>query len=188
MPIPSPRVTELVNKDGKQPRQVRISRKVRDAVALMVYQGMKRDEAAEEVGLKPQSLYVAFRKNEVRALLNEMLADLRQSAAARSIARVDRLADTAESEHVRLQANTFLLGIEGVRPSERHVHDHTVRIVPGYVLDPGGPDLRRPAHLQDTGPVIDGEGREIEQDKRSPQSVQHDDSADDARPQDIEGG
>ncbi len=164
MPTPSDRVTEIVGKATKAPRQVRISRKVRDACRFMVYEGLKRRDAAERVGLTDNALYIAFRKPEVLALQQEMMADLRQSAAARSIARVDRLADEADSEHVRLQANTFLLGIEGVRPAERHVHDHTHRIVPGYVLDPSGPDLQRPEHLRDVTPgppLIEGEGQEV---------------------------
>lgn len=188
MPIPSDRVLETVGKDTKTPKQVRISRKVRDAVELMISQARKRADAAQQAGLTDDALYRALKKPEVQALMRERLADLRKSEAARSIARMADIADTGRSEAAKVEANKWLAGIEGVRPAERVQHDHTHRIVPGYVIDLGGPDLERPAHLQGDGPVIDGEGREIEQGKRSPQGVQDDDSADDAPAQDVGAG
>lgn len=187
MPKPSPRVVETVNKDGVRPRQVRISAKVRHALRCMAFEGMERKKAAEKAGLKDDSLYVALRRPEVKALLNEYVADLRKSAAARSIARVDRLADSAESEHVRFQANTFLLGIEGVRPSERVEHDHTHRIVPGYVLDPSGPDLGKPDHMRDVTPQIANLGTDEPQGAESGESVRHDEESNDHQAQDVGG-
>ncbi len=153
----------------------------------MAFEGLERKKAAEKAGLKDDSLYVALRRPEVKALLNEFVADLRKSAAARSIARVDRLADESGSDHVRLEANKFLLGIEGVRPVERHQHDHTVKVVPGYVLDMSGPDLQRPESLRDVGHIIDGDVREVPEGKALPQAVQHAAAEDDARPQDVGG-
>lgn len=117
------------------PRQVRISRLVRAAVDLMVEQGLKREIAAKQAGLKDHALYCALRLPHVLAYRNDRLRVFRESAASRSIARVDILADTAVSEHVKLGANELLMGIEGIskvtRSENVHTHQH---VIPGLVV------------------------------------------------------
>lgn len=188
MPIPSPRVIETIAKDSQRPKQVRISVKVRDALKLMAFEGKSRKQAAKAADISEDALYRALRKPEVKRLLNEYVADLRKSAAARSIARVDRLADEAGSDHVRLEANKFLLGIEGVRPSEHHVHDHTVKVVPGYVLDMSGPDLGKPEHMRDVSPQIASLGTEEPKEAESCTSVRHAAESNDPKAQDVGEG
>lgn len=82
----------------------------------MVFQGVKRADAATIGGITDNALYIAMRKPEVLAYLNAQQQVLRTSASARSIARIDTLADDAKSESVKLDANRFLLGIEGISP------------------------------------------------------------------------
>lgn len=120
-------------------RKTRIGSKVKEAVRLMVEEGLKRPVAAERAGLKDNSLYVALRRPDVCAFRAELMRVLRESEASRTIARVATLADTAQSEHVRLGANEFLAGIEGISPVQRseslHVHQH---LVPGLTVVRGG--------------------------------------------------
>lgn len=122
-----------------RPREVRISRRVKDAIDAMVEGGLKRDLAAKHAGLTDHALYVALTKPHVIAYRNERLRVFRESAASRSIARVDKLADDAASEHVRLGANELLMGIEGISKVQRsenlHVHQH---VIPGLTVLRGG--------------------------------------------------
>lgn len=142
--------------------KVRISRAVRDAVALMVFHGKSRAEAAEAVKLQDDSLYRALRKPEVLSYRHELMKHKRGEEASRSLERVAKLADASNSDHVKLQASQFLLSLDGYRATEHVVHDHTHKIVPGYVLDPSGPDLTKPPHLEgkarDVTPATADEG------------------------------
>lgn len=140
------------------PRQVRISRNVRRAIDAMVLQGEKRARAAEIAGITDEAMRKAMHKPEVLAYMNTQQQALRTSAAARSIARIDNLADGSDSDHVKLDANKFLLGIEGVSPVQKsesiNVHKH---LMPGLTIvmgawSPHGDD----AHL------IDGQAHQSE--------------------------
>lgn len=141
---------------AKAPQVIRISRKVKRAIDLMVFEGLKRSIAAEKAGLKDHALYVALRQPHVLAYLNDQQGVLRTSARARSIARIDNLADDADSEHVQLEANKYLLGIEGVSVVQKSenlsVHKH---LLPGLNISfiVGG----QPA-------VIEGQAREVQSD------------------------
>lgn len=146
----------IQHESAKAPRIARISARVRRAVDEMVLLGRKREDAAKTAGLTDDALYRALRKPEVLAYLNSQQGVLRTSAAARSIARIDNLADAAESEHVKLQSNVFLLGIEGISPVTKtesvNIHKH---LMPGLTIVMGGW-----AGHQDDPRVIDGQARE----------------------------
>jgi hypothetical protein len=74
-------------------RTVRMTARVREAVSLMVWRGLKRDEAAAAAGLKDNSLYVALRKPDVRAFYLSECETLRLSGRARRIHRLEQLAE-----------------------------------------------------------------------------------------------
>lgn len=60
---------------------------------------------------------------------------LRGSEASRTIARVAALADGAQSEHVRMSANEWLGGLDGVSPVARsEVHHRHEGGIPGLTL------------------------------------------------------
>jgi hypothetical protein len=65
-----------------------------------------------------------------------LLGALRESEASRTIARAARLADDAQSEHVRLDATKFLGALDGVAPVARHeiAHKHS-GAAPGLVIN-----------------------------------------------------
>lgn len=67
----------------RKPTEYRISRKVRTAIEAMVWGGLKRHEAAERAGMKDNSLYVALRKPDVKALYLAECEVLRLSGRAR---------------------------------------------------------------------------------------------------------
>lgn len=157
MSSPAFAVVEVQHERAKAPRQVRISGRVKRAIDEMVLHGLKRQDAAEKAGITDNALYIALRKPDVLAYLNSQQQVLRTSAAARSIARIDTLADDAESEHVKLQSNVFLLGIEGISPVTKtesvNIHKH---LMPGLTINMGGWS----PHAEDAR-VIEGLAHEV---------------------------
>jgi hypothetical protein len=77
--------------------QHRISGKVRVAIEAMVWQGLNRAQAAEAAGLKDNSLYVAFRRPEVKAHYLRECEVLRTSQRSRNIHRLVEIRDAAEN-------------------------------------------------------------------------------------------
>src|SRR4051812_16009246 len=95
----------------RKPR--RIDKRVRLALTLMVENGLNRKTAAAEAKLTDNALYKALRRPDVCSLRLQLMEVMRTSEASRTISRAATLADTAASEHVRLQANEWLAGIDG---------------------------------------------------------------------------
>lgn len=148
---------EVQHQRAENPKQVRISAKVKRAIEEMVDNSRKRSEAAEVVGLTDDALYRALTKPEVLAYRAQRLRVLRESAAARTIAKAEQLMDGAESEHVQADMTKWLAGIEGISPVNRseslHIHAGDV---PGIVLTfisatPAIADVQ----------VIDGQSHEV---------------------------
>jgi hypothetical protein len=119
--------------------KTRISGRVRVAVTAMVETGLSRSAAASAAGLTDHGLYQALRKPLVLELLRTLQEVKRTSAGSRTIARAEVLADSAQSEHVRLQANEWLGGIAGIAPISKSEIDHRHSgMVPGLVIVTGG--------------------------------------------------
>jgi hypothetical protein len=98
--------------------------------------------------------------------LREQQDVLRTSASARSIARVDQLAESSVSDHVKLKANELLLGIDGIVPVTRSeqtlIHQGAT---PGLVIVYGEtpPELLEglTPHPGMRGPVIEAKARHV---------------------------
>jgi hypothetical protein len=115
-----------------RPRQERISRFVKVAIEHMVEHALSRPDAAKAAGITDHALYCAMQKPHVIAYRNELLRVLRSSEASRTIARAAKLADGADSEHVKLQANTWLHEIENGKPTQRTENTHIHKgVLPG---------------------------------------------------------
>lgn len=141
---------------GSKPK-VRLSAKVKIAIEKMVDHALSRAEAAQLAGLTDHSLYCALRKPHVQAYRHERMEVLRSSEASRTISRAAKLADTAESEHVRLQANTWLGALDDVAPVERSEHRHFHaggNLVPGLTIVLQ--EYRPHVIDQGTGEIADG--------------------------------
>lgn len=119
--------------------KARISKRLREAIRLMVEDGLTRAKAAETAGMTDHGLYSALRKPHVRALRRELVGALRESAASRTIARAEKLADSAESEHVRNDANKFLASLDpDTAPINRNESTITHKgIGPGLIIQIG---------------------------------------------------
>lgn len=123
----------------KQKKEPSLSQPVKLAVELMVYEGQKRGEAAETVGLKDDSLRKALTKPDVLAYLNECMEVLRTSGRPRALRKMIELVDDAKTERIQFEAAKYLDGMD--RPSHAvgatvNVQvNNTVQMTPGYVLD-----------------------------------------------------
>jgi len=135
----------------------RISKRLREAIRLMVEEGLTRAKAAELAGMTDHGLYSALRKPHVRSLRREILGNLRESAASRTIARAEKLADEAESEHVRNDANQWLASLDpATAPVQRSEVTHHGNLGPGLVIIMGS---------QAEPPAIEGRAVEIDPDR-----------------------
>lgn len=86
-----------------EPRR-RITAKVKAAVDLMVWQGLKRDEAAQRAGLKDNSLYVAFMKPDVRSYYLAQCEVLRTSGRARRLHRLEAMVEQDDNKQAVINA------------------------------------------------------------------------------------
>ena len=130
-------------------RQTRMSKRLRQAIELMVFEGQKRDAAADAVGMHRDSLRKAFKRPDVLTFVREQQGVLRESAMARTIAHAERLMESAQSEHVQLGAIEYLNP-----PLQRSeiTHHHTGSVLPGLKVVF---TAWRPHDVAGTGETID---------------------------------
>jgi len=82
----------------------------------MVDDGLSRAEAAEAEGISDNWLYQQLRRPEVLAYRNQRREVIRTSEGARAIKRIADLAQSANSEAVRFDANRLLLATDPAEP------------------------------------------------------------------------
>lgn len=113
---------------SKPPIKGRVTPTTRAALEFMAQTGADRPTAAKEVGMHPESLARALRRPHVKAVLNQMIADVRENAAQRAYLRVNNLAATTENERMRFDASRWVAGIDGISPVQKvqgsHHHNH----------------------------------------------------------------
>jgi hypothetical protein len=152
---------EINHPNANAPRQVRLSRNIRRVIDLMVYECVKLPEALLKVGITRGAYNLASSKPEFVAYQGEAMRVLRSSEASRTIARAADLADNAESDHVRLQANTWIAGIEGISVVAKSENlNINKNMSPGMVLN------LIIGHAQsDDVRVIDGQAHQVQEPK-----------------------
>jgi hypothetical protein len=77
----------------------RMHAKTRQAIELMVWEGMTRNQAAQATGMNPKSLYHSFLRPWTKAFYREQLEVLRSSERARNIHRLVEIRDAADNMH-----------------------------------------------------------------------------------------
>lgn len=91
-------------KPPKRQRSTRISAQLKAAIDAMVWQGMKRDAAAQHAGMKDNSLYVAFRRPDVKAAYLAECEVLRTSGRARRIHRLEAMLEQDDNKAAVINA------------------------------------------------------------------------------------
>jgi hypothetical protein len=85
-------------------RRGAVTGKLKTALDLMVWENLKRKDAAAKAGLTDPSLRFAFRKPHVMAYYRAELAALRENLRARNIHRLDGIADDSKNDMARVGA------------------------------------------------------------------------------------
>jgi hypothetical protein len=111
------------------PKQ-RISGKVKAAIELMVWDGLGRDEAAQAAGLKPHSLYCAFRTPHVRRFYLAEFEVFRISGRAKRFHRLDELAMQDENKNAAVAAIKAAEQLDDEAPA---INSRTAQI-PGFII------------------------------------------------------
>ena len=96
------------------------------ALELMVYEGLDHKIAAQRLDMNPEVIAKALKRPHVKARFNQIHAHIRSGAGTRAYSRINHLAQTADSEHVQLQANAWVAGVEGIAPIKRVEGNHSV--------------------------------------------------------------
>lgn len=91
-------------KHSRTPDKQRVTARVRAAIEAMVWQGLKRDEAAEHAGFTDHALYCAMRKPHVKALYLAECEQLRISGRARRIHRLNELSEQNDNLNAAVSA------------------------------------------------------------------------------------
>src|ERR1700730_7399565 len=85
-------------------RRGAVTGKLRTALDLMVWDNLRRKDAAEKAGLADSSLRFAFRKPHVMAYYHAGLAALRNNLRAKNVHRLDTIADDSKNDIARVAA------------------------------------------------------------------------------------
>ena len=115
-PLPSPYRTIPNPIEPRSKRKAPISKPIRRAVEAIIWEGLGRAEAAERAGIKEDTLYRALRRPHVLKLMKEEHVKLRQGAPFKAYSRIERMAEQADSEHVKMDANKWIAGVDGLAP------------------------------------------------------------------------
>ena len=85
-------------------RRGAVTGKLKTALDLMVWENLKRKDAAEKAGLADSSLRFAFRKPHVMAYYHAELKALRDNLRANNVHRLDKIADESKNDMARVAA------------------------------------------------------------------------------------
>jgi hypothetical protein len=85
-------------------RRNAVTGKLKTALDAMVWEGLKRNDAALAAGLAESSLRFALRKPHVLAYFRAETAALRENLRARNLHRLDKIADDSKNDMAKVGA------------------------------------------------------------------------------------
>lgn len=88
----------------KQSRKLQVTGRLKVALECMVWEGLKRDDAATKAGLTVHALYSALRKPHVKAEYLAQCEVLRTSGRARRIHRLEEISEATSNLNASVQA------------------------------------------------------------------------------------
>jgi hypothetical protein len=125
---------ELTTTAAKPAREPRISRRIAEAVRLLLTGEVRTQKAAaERVGMNYTHLCEQLRKPHVRMFIERRTRETIANGSLRASARLVELLD-AGSEHVSLDASKHLLAIEGIKPAAAPTTNVNLNVQAGYVI------------------------------------------------------
>lgn len=134
-------------------KPIPVGPKTKAAIELMVFEGKKRKEAAEEIGMSDETLRQSLLKPHVLAFVNQCQEVLRTSLRPRALHTMGELLDDKNSS-VKFKAAEYLdgqnRGSHTVGGTQTNVQiNTTVNVTPGFVID------LRPDELANAGVQIE---------------------------------
>jgi hypothetical protein len=100
-----------------------------EALEAMAYEGLSLHLAAKKANIRPDNFSRTFNNPAVRRVYNQLLKSIRDNAGQQAYVRMVNLAQTSSSDHVRLEANKWIAGVDGIaalkRVEGRMQHSHT---------------------------------------------------------------
>lgn len=164
MPRPLKNTVQAIARNGqkaaaavrKQNKEIVLTPKNKAAIEAMVYEGLKRSEAAELVGLTDHALRTALTKPHVLAYLNDCMEVLRTSGRPRALHTMIELLES-KNDSTKFKAAEYLDGMNRsshqVGATQVNVQvNNTVNVTPGYVLDLRPEDGQQIEHLEQHAP------------------------------------
>lgn len=128
----------------KEEKKPRISKRLAQAIGLLVSGECKTQKAAaERANLRADYLSEALAKPHVRVFYERAARESIASGVMRAAARINSLVD-ASSEHVSFDAAKHVLGIAGIKPAADAQVSVNIDIKAGYVLDLRGSEGVQP--------------------------------------------
>lgn len=97
----------------------RLGVKTVKALEMMAYEGASPDIAAETHGLLRHNLIRAYNTPAVRKAYNQIVRALRENAGQQAYMRIARLSQQSASDHVRLEGNKWIAGVDNIAPVRR---------------------------------------------------------------------
>jgi hypothetical protein len=126
---------KLVTTEAKPIRERRVSKRIAEAVRLLLTGECKTHKAAaERVGMNYTHLCEALRKPHVRVFIERRTRETISDGTLRASARLAELLD-ASSEHVSLDASKHMLALNGYQPPAGPTTQVNINIRAGYVID-----------------------------------------------------
>lgn len=117
--IPKELQAELKDIDLPSFEDLRLGPKTINGLNLMAWEGIDISLAADRVGVRRDNFIRTFRTPSVRKVFNSILKAQNDNAGLMAYVRIKHLAHNATSEHVRLEANKWIAGVEGLAPVKR---------------------------------------------------------------------
>lgn len=117
--------------------------KVKTAIDSMVWQGLRRDDAALAAGLTSHGLREALRKSHVKAYYNEQCEVLRLSGRARRIHRLEAMVEQDENKQAVINA---VRALDHIDEAQQSAAGRTQ--MPGFVIVIGNPEHMPNAQMQ----------------------------------------
>jgi hypothetical protein len=119
------------NLPARQPeRSKQIRGRLKHAIELMIWNGLARDEAAQQAGMQPHSLYCAFRKAHVKGHYLRELEVLRTSERAKNVHALVSVRDNSENAMAQVAAVKAL----ELLSEESTARTSSVPVSPGLVI------------------------------------------------------
>ena len=97
----------------------RVSSQYKAAFMDMIHRGASPQSAAEAHGIRLTNLRRALARPHVRAAYNQTLKAVRDGAAQQAYLRINGMAQEAQSDRLKFDANRWIAGVDGISPVQK---------------------------------------------------------------------